>query len=122
MNSRAALYPTYKGKKANSPQPIVRIDWYHHSKLYAFFVVTLITFEIPLINPAAIIPGNNGTKIFAMCSKKRWIGPLCFALFSFLFSFAKSAASTSSTLPNSIPVNSANSRPTSVTLPGPKTI
>jgi len=61
-------------------------------------------------------------KILAICSKNRCTGPLWAALFSFLFCFAKSTAPTSSTLPSSIPVNSANSRPTSVTLPGPKTI
>ncbi len=43
-------------------------------------------------------------------------------LIFFYFLFAKSAASTSSTLPNSILLIQKNSRPTSVTLPGPKTI
>ena len=121
LNSFAAFMPTKIGKYANSAQPIVLIHSYHHIPLKAPFDDTLITLHIPLIRPAAIIPGNSGTKILAILLKNLCTGWFCIAFLSALFSLASSSAVGSSAVPKGIPVSSANSAPIFSTFPGPRT-
>ena len=63
---------------------MVRMAWNHHSPAQAFWLETLMTLAIPLIIPAAIIPGSKGMKILAILCKKRCRGlsylAFCWAL------------------------------------------
>ena len=50
----------------------------------AFPVETLMMLVMPLIIPAAMIPGNKGMKILAIFCKKRCSGLSCFCLLALL--------------------------------------
>ena len=65
-NSLAAFIPTYMARYPNITKPTLFMAANHHTVLYAFFVITFITFVSPIISPAAIIPGSSGTNIFAI--------------------------------------------------------
>ena len=129
-NSFAALKPTRIGRYANSAHPMVRMHSYHHMPDRVPPVETLMTLQIPLINPAAMIPGSRATKIFAIFFRKRCTGlsclAFCFALFSAVTadtsSFFFGAAPGSSATPLAMPVNPQNASRTLFTFPGPKTI
>ena len=126
-NSFAALKPTKMGRNVNRPQPRDLMVRYHQSVANAELVWKSMTLVMPLIRPAAMMPGSSGTKTFAMWASARCRGLSCLALLSAftslaIFAASRSPSAFSSALPRAMPVSLANASPTRLTVPGPRTI